>query len=144
MDLETTLPGLLSLLAPGGLFYFTLNFDGSTIFKPTIDAGLDRRLEMLYHQTMDQRQVGGRLSGSSRTGRRLFEAPPAAGGTVLAAGSSDWVVIPGPAGYPGDEAYFLHFIIHTVQQALEGHPELPEADLRTWIEQRHAQIQQGN
>ncbi len=143
VDLGTTLPGLLGLLAPGGFFYFTLNFDGSTIFQPTLDAGLDQRLEMLYHQTMDQRQVGGRPSGSSRTGRRLFEHLQAAGGTVLAAGSSDWVVFPGPAGYPRDEAYFLHFIIHTVRQALEGHPELAEADFRAWIEQRHAQIQQG-
>ncbi|MCX5894084.1 MAG: class I SAM-dependent methyltransferase [Deltaproteobacteria bacterium] len=128
VDLGTTLPDLLSLLVPGGLFYFTLNFDGSTIFKPTIDAGLDQRIEILYHQTMDQRQVGGQLSGSSHTGRRLFEHLQAAGATVLAAGSSDWVVFPGPGGYPGDEAYFLHFIIHTVHQALEGHPELPEAE----------------
>lgn len=143
VDLRTTLPGLLSLLAPGGFFYFTLNFDGSTIFKPTINAGLDQCLEILYHQTMDQRRVGGQPSGSSHTGRRLFEHLKAAGGTVLAAGSSDWVVIPGPAGYPGDEAYFLHFIIHTVQQALEGHPELPETDFRAWLGQRHAQIEQG-
>ena len=143
VDLGTALPGLLGLLAPGGFFYFTLNFDGSTIFRPTIDAGLDQRIERLYHQTMDQRRVDGRPAGSSRTGRRLFEHLQSAGGTVLAAGSSDWVVIPGPAGYPGDEAYFLHFIIHTVQQALAGHPELPAAAFRTWIEQRHAQIQQG-
>ncbi len=143
VDLGTTLPGLLSLLAPGGCFYFTLNFDGSTIFKPTLEAGLDQRLEILYHQTMDQRRVDGRPSGSSRTGRRLFEHLKSAGGTVLAAGSSDWVVFPGPAGYPGDEAYVLHFIIHTVQEALEGHPELPEAAFRTWIAQRHAQIQRG-
>ena len=143
VDLGMTLPDLLGLLTPGGFFYFTLNFDGSTIFKPTIDAGLDQRLEILYHQTMDQRQVGGHFSGRSRTGRQLFEHLQAAGATVLAAGSSDWVVFPGPGGYPGDEAYFLHFIIHTVQQALEGHPELPEADFRAWLEERHAQIQRG-
>ncbi len=32
VDLETTLPGLLALLAAGGCFYFTLNFDGATVF----------------------------------------------------------------------------------------------------------------
>ncbi|MCL4501453.1 MAG: class I SAM-dependent methyltransferase [Deltaproteobacteria bacterium] len=143
VDLKTTLPELLSLLAPGGFFYFTLNFDGGTIFKPTIDAGLDQHLETLYHQTMDRRLVGGRLSGSSRTGRLLFEHLKNAGALVLAAGSSDWVVFPGPAGYPGGEAYFLHFIIHTIQQALKDHPELPQSDFQGWIEQRHAQILQG-
>ncbi len=143
VDLEATLPGLLALLAPGAFFYFTLNFDGATIFEPTIDPELDRLIETLYHRSMDERRVEGRPSGSSRTGRRLFGHLKAAGGTVLAAGSSDWLVFPGADGYPGDEAYFLHFIIHTIQQALEGHPELPEADFRAWIEKRHAQIQQG-
>ncbi len=143
VDLGTTLPGLLGLLAPGGFFYFTLNFDGSTVFKPTIDPGLDRLIETLYHRNMDQRCVAGRPSGSSCTGRRLFAGLQAAGATVLAAGSSDWVVFPGPDGYPGDEAYFLHFIIHTIQQALEGHPELPAAEFGAWVARRHDQVQRG-
>ena len=141
VDLEATLPGLLALLAPGAFFYFTLNFDGATVFSPLIDPELDRLIETLYHRSMDERRVGGRPAGSSRTGRRLFTHLAAAGGTILAAGSSDWLVFPGPDGYPGDEAYFLHFIIYTIQQALEGHPELPGADFRAWIAQRHDQIQ---
>lgn len=141
VDLEATLPRLLALLAEGGFFYFTLNFDGATVFEPTIDPKLDRLIETLYHRSMDERRVDGRPSGSSRTGRRLFANLPAAGATLLAAGSSDWLVFPGADGYPGDEAYFLHFIIHTIQQALEGHPELPEADFRAWVAQRQAQVQ---
>jgi len=141
VDLEATLPGLLALLAPGGFFYFTLNFDGATVFEPTIDPELDRLIETLYHRSMDERRVDGRPAGSSRTGRRLFANLPAAGATLLAAGSSDWLVFPGADGYPGDEAYFLHFIIHTIQQALEGHPELPEADFRAWVAQRQVQVQ---
>ena len=42
IDLATALPRLLSRLAPGGLFYFTLNFDGATILEPPIDPDLDR------------------------------------------------------------------------------------------------------
>ena len=141
VDLEATLPGLLALLAEGGFFYFTLNFDGATIFEPTIDPELDRLIETLYHRSMDERRVDGRPAGSSRTGRRLFGQLTAAGATLLAAGSSDWLVFPGSDGYPGDEAYFLHFIIHTIQQSLEGHPELPAADFRAWVAQRQAQVQ---
>ena len=142
VDLETTLPGLLDLLAPGGFFYFTLNFDGSTIFDPpSMPVWTSSSKPCTTKAWTNARSTAGLpaaaapAAGFSSTCRR--------GGTVLAAGSSDWVVFPGPDGYPGDEAYFLHFIIHTVQQALEGHPELPAAAFRAWVEQRHAQIQRG-
>ncbi|MGA8571027.1 MAG: hypothetical protein ACLP7A_04755 [Desulfobaccales bacterium] len=142
VDLETTLPGLLSLLDPGGCFYFTLNFDGATIFEPVIDPELDRLIEARYHHSMDQRRVRGRPSGSSQTGRRLFAQLAAAGGTVLAAGASDWLIFPGPDGYPGDEAYFLRFILHTVQQALQGDFLLPAADFQDWLAHRRQQLEQ--
>lgn len=143
VDLPATLPPLLSLLRPGGYCYFTLNFDGATVFLPPIDPEFDRRIEELYHQTMDQRLINGRPSGHSRTGRRLFQQLPAAGAQILAAGSSDWVVHPGPAGYLGDEASFLHFIINTVANALQGHPQLPEDRFREWVEERRLQIERA-
>lgn len=140
IDLAAALPRLLNRLSPGGLFYFTLNFDGATILEPPIDPDLDALIEALYHRTMDTRRSRGRPSGSSRTGRRLFGRLQEAGARLIAAGSSDWVVFPGPDGYPGDEAYFLHFIIDTIGQALHGHPELPGRRLQAWIAQRHRQI----
>jgi len=140
IDLAAALPLLLSRLAPGGLFYFSLNFDGATIFEPPIDPDLDALIEALYHRTMDTRRDRGRPSGSSRTGRRLFGRLKDAGARLIAAGSSDWVVFPGPDGYPEDEAYFLHFIIDTIDQALCGHPELARSRFKAWIDQRHRQI----
>jgi len=141
IDLAATLPRLLSRLAPGGLFYFSLNFDGATTFEPVIDPDLDRQIETLYHHTMDTRLCQGRASGSSITGRRLFGHLKAAGARVLAGGSSDWVVFPGPDGYLGDEAYFLHFIVDTIGRALGGHPELDGGRFRAWIAERHRQIE---
>ena len=141
MDLAATLPRLLSRLAPGGLFYFSLNFDGATSFEPVIDPDLDRQIESLYHQTMDTRRCQGRPADSSLTGRRLFGHLKDAGARVLAAGSSDWVVFPGPDGYLGDEAYFLHFIIDTIARALNDHPELEMSRFKAWIARRHRQIE---
>lgn len=141
MDIQTTLPRLFSLLQPEGFFYFSLNFDGATIFEPTIEPAFDALIESLYHRTMDERLTNGRLSGDSRSGRHLFELIPQAGGQILAAGSSDWVVFPGINGYPDDEAYFLQFIITTVARALENQPELDQEKLKAWVQQRLAQIE---
>ncbi|MGO8761880.1 MAG: class I SAM-dependent methyltransferase [Desulfobaccales bacterium] len=141
IDLAATLPRLLSHLAPGGFFYFSLNFDGATTLEPVIDPDLDRQIESLYHQTMDRRRCQGRPAGSSRTGRRLLGHLKEAGARVVAAGSSDWVVFPGPEGYPGDEAFLLHFIIDTIGGALGGHPELDGGRFRAWIAERHRQIE---
>ena len=141
VEIPSTLPSLFELLAPGGLFYFTLNFDGATLLEPAIDPSFDERVQVLYHRTMDERVTAGRPSGDSRTGRRLFTHLNAAGAQILAAGSSDWVVFPGADGYLQDEAYFLHFIVQTLHQALQGHPELDPARFEKWVAERHAQVE---
>ena len=96
VDVPTTLPALLSLLRPGGLFYCPITFDGGTVFQPEIDPEFDAAIEACYHQTMDQRLVAGKPSGDSRTGRHLSAHLRAASVEVLAAGSSDWVFLLAP------------------------------------------------
>ena len=51
------------------------------------------------------------------------------------------MVFAGPDGYPGDEAYFLHFIVHTVHEALKSNPALDSSRLGEWVAQRHRQIE---
>jgi SAM-dependent methyltransferase len=143
VDTPSTLPRLFSLLRPGGLFYFAINFDGETIFEPEIDPVLDAQITGLYHATMNHRVISGKPSGNSCSGRHLFATLQACGVELLDAGSSDWVVFAGSHGYLEDEAYFLHYIIHTVQAALDGHPDLDPALFASWIRERHNHIEQG-
>ena len=140
VDLSSTIPKLFSLLQPGGLFYFTLNFDGSTILEPHIDRAFDAEIEARYHQTMDDRITNTKPSGDSQTGRHLFKHLIASGGEILSAGSSDWVVFAGKEGYLADEAYFLGYIINTIGSALEHCSELDQTRFKEWLAQRHAQI----
>lgn len=143
VDAPRALPLLFSLLRPRGHYYFTLNFDGATIFEPTIDPALDAQIEALYHRSMDERTVDGRPSGDSRSGRHLFHHLRRSGAHLLAAGSSDWVVHAGADGYAAGEAYFLHFIIDTIDAELRGHPKLDATAFAAWVAQRHAQIEAG-
>jgi predicted O-methyltransferase YrrM len=143
IDMPTTLPGLCSLVRPGGLLYFPTTFDGDTVFQPESDTEFDRAIEACYHRAIDERVLDGKPSGDSRAGRRLLAYLRTAAVEVLAAGGSDWVVFAGANGYPADEAYFLHDIIHTIDLVLTGHPHLEAERLGAWVAQRHAQIEQG-
>ena len=143
VDVPAVLPGLLRLLVPGGVYWFTINYDGESIFAPGHPH--DGLIMQAYHRDMDERIRYGRPAGESRTGRRLFHHLRAAGAPALAAGSSDWVVCPGPDGnYPGDEAYFLHSILNTIQNALQNrHDRVEPADLADWLAERRRQLAAG-
>ena len=142
IDIPLWLPSILGLLKTGSFFYFTINFDGLTILEPSVDPDYDAFVLDLYHQTMDTRIIDGKPSGDSCAGRHLFQHLHAAGATIHAAGSSDWVIHPQPDGYPADEAYFLHFIIHTMDSALRNHPKIEAVRFADWVKHRHHQIDQ--
>ncbi|MGB1253682.1 MAG: SAM-dependent methyltransferase [Candidatus Promineifilaceae bacterium] len=140
LPLEQALPKLLSLLKPNGYFYFTLNFDGITAFEPSVHPSFDEQIERLYHATMDDRPTG----GDSKCGRHLLQLLRECGADLLASGSSDWVVHSEPnSRYHADEAYFLHFIISTIESALAAHPALDAEQFARWVDTRHAQIDRG-
>lgn len=141
VDLDAALPLMAGSLKSPGLLYLCINFDGGTIFEPSIDRDLDRRIEDVYHRTMDERMVGGKRSGDSRTGRRLFSGLGKAGARVLDAGASDWVVYPTDAGYDGDEEVFLYAIIDTVEGALQERREIDPKSLVRWAQERRAQVE---
>ncbi len=143
VDVPAILPGLLRLLVPGGAYWFTINYDGETVFEP--GHPLDDQVMRAYHRDMDERIRYGRPAGESRTGRRLFRYLRDASAPALAAGSSDWVVHPARDGnYPADEAYFLRSILNTIGDALRNRPDRVEpADLADWMAVRCRQLAAG-
>jgi hypothetical protein len=143
VDWRRSAPTWLGLLRPGGVFYFTLNFDGLTAFLPSKEPPFDERLMAAYHRTMDERQPRSALSGGRHTGRHLLEQLPRMGTEIVDAGPSDWLVRPDHGTYPGDEAYFLHFLVETVDRAVKSERGIESEPLATWVADRHAQIELG-
>lgn len=137
LPMPESMPKLLSLTK--NLAWLTINFDGVTTFEPTVDAALDEQIERLYHESMDTRATG----GDSRAGRHLFSHLESAGAKILAAGASDWVVHSVDGKYPGDEAYFLHFILHFFEESLTRHKDLNAAAFANWLLKRRTQIEHG-
>ena len=144
VDVPAILPGLLRLLVPGGVYWFTINYDGDSIFAPGHPC--DDQVMRAYHRDMDERVRYGRPAGESRTGRHLFHHLRAAGAPALAAGSSDWVVSAGPDGnYLADEADFLRRILDTIRAALRNRPDrVDPADLADWLAVRCRQLAAGD
>ena len=143
VDVPAVLPGMLRLLAPGGVYWFTINYDGESVFTP--EHPHDEQVMQAYHRDMDERVRYGRPAGESRTGRHLFHHLRAAGAPALAAGSSDWVVSADPDGtYPGDEAYFVRCILDTIRDALRDRPDrVHPAALTDWLAERARQLAAG-
>lgn len=143
VDWRRSAPAWLRLLRPGGVFYFTLNFDGVTAFLPVWEPAFDERLMDAYHRTMDERLPLSTPSGGRYTGRHLLEQLPQMGTEILDAGPSDWLVRPERGIYPADEAYFLHFLVETVHRAVTSEEGIKSDQLASWVAERHAQIERG-
>ena len=142
VDVPATLPGLFALLVSKGLFWFSINFDGETIFEPAHPD--DASLMAAYHRGMDERVLYGSQAGDSRSGRHLFHHLRRAGASILASGSSDWVVhAESGAGYRADEAHFVGFILHTIEEALSARADVDQGILQTWLATRRSQLASG-
>lgn len=141
VDLDRALPRLLASLDPHGQFYFSLVFDGLTAFLPEIDARRDQEIVDAYHATMERRREGGRPTAGSQAGRRLLAELVRHGAEIVDAGSSDWLVLPGPEGYPPGEDDFLHAMLDFVESALRGQTGIETGGLEAWVERRRAQIE---
>jgi SAM-dependent methyltransferase len=143
LPLAVALPILLSLVRPGGLCYFSLNFDGVTTWLPPLDDRLDDQIEALYHQSMHQSSSGGSSRSGSRSGRLLLTLLPPLGLDLLTVGSSDWAVLPHQGKYLQDEAYFLSYLLHLLEEALAGNATVDPAQLQYWLSTRRKQLETG-
>jgi hypothetical protein len=141
VDLSVVTERLVAGSRAPRLFWLSINFDGETVFEPSHpDDGV---LLGAYHRSMDERKRDGQPAGDSRTGRHLFTHLRRANATVLAAGASDWVVLPAANGYPADEEYFLHHLLHTIDSELSQHADVDRDVLANWVELRHAQAERA-
>jgi SAM-dependent methyltransferase len=118
-------------LAPGGLLYAPITFDGGTYFQP--DHPDDEAITAAYHDHIDAQP--GR---DARAGRHAIDALHRRPGTLLAVGASDWVVRPHSGEYPADERFFLETILGFVESAVGDHPAAAE-----WLRTRRAQLSAG-
>ncbi|MFB6118017.1 SAM-dependent methyltransferase [Halosegnis sp.] len=134
VDVDAALDAFERTLAPSGLVYAPLTFDGVTLFRPAHPA--DATVIERFHAAIDAEP--GR---DSRAGRQLLETLRRRDGELVAAGSADWVVRPVDGSYRDDERHFLACILGFVADAL-GDASGSEAD--EWLTARRRQLAAGD
>lgn len=132
VPLEEALDAITRALAPGGLAYAPLTFDGVTLFQPEHPA--DEQVIAAYHEAIDE--TPGR---DSRAGRRLINRLQSREEDLRAVAASDWIVRPVDGRYRADERYFLACILEFVGAAIEG---VDGAD--SWVTTRREQLSGGD
>ena len=130
VSLADLLDALERTLAPGGVAYLPITFDGGTFLQP--DHPADDRVEQAYHDS-----IAARPGRDPRAGRHLLDRLRTADGRQVAAGASDWIVRPIDGDYPADERYFLQCILDFVADAL-GETSVEGAD--DWLATRREQL----
>jgi len=134
---RSALVTLLGAVAPDGLYYFPITFDGATRFRPAHPA--DRAVESYYHEHMDTKPGGDSRAG----GAVLARLQDLGGSTLIGVAGSDWVVRPVDGAYPAGEAYFLRFILDTVEGAVDEVTDGAFDDLDDWLATRRQQVDRG-
>ncbi len=143
VDIPEVLDRVFSRLGPGGLGYFTINYDGRTDFIPALDS--DRDILDRYNESM--RDWKGSYRGTDRSGGRILEYLLDRGIPVLETGASDWVIAPrtdgdGAPGYTRDEGVFLRAILGMVEDSVSRSGCDPGI-LSKWLETRRRQAEDG-
>ena len=129
-------------LAPGGVLYATLNYDGYTAIFPVYrDEAFETDLLAEYDATMERRRVLGEPTGGAHSGRRLHGLLSAMGYDVVAYGSSDWDITPREGRYRDRDADVLRTLLAWIHDEGVQQPAIGRAGLARWHAERRARIE---
>ena len=129
-------------LAPAGLFYASLNYDGGTVLFPAHPKGeFEAALLGAYDASM-ARSVGGLPCGGAHAGRRLHAALTEAGFDILALGSSDWNITPYCGAYRDADEACLAALLDMIHGEGQRSGRFEPQQLDGWLSQRRTQLAQ--
>lgn len=141
-EADQVLNAFWPLLAPGGLAYFSMNFDDLTVIEPASSIPDDARVLQIYHAAMYRPQWGG-ADRRGRSGRALFESLRSRGGRTIDAAPSDWIIFGRNGGYTEDEQIVLDFLLQHIAAVVRDTREIDDSQIDAWLAERLAQVERG-
>ncbi len=144
VPLELTVEKILKLLAPRGLFYSTLNYDGETALIPVYsDQQYEKKILENYDRSMEKRRIDGSPTGGAYSGRRLIGALANAQFAIHSYGSSDWNITPVNRGYRDRHAFCLKSLLAMIHGEATGNDGFDSETLGVWYSDRSDAIDAG-
>lgn len=141
VPLSKALGRVKSLLVPGGVFYATCNYDGSTtLFPQSANPAFEAGLLAHYDRSMELRRCAGEATGGALCGRRLHQALWEGGWEIVGFGSSDWNLTPVQGAYLDADAEVLEALLAMIYREGEG---LDSQALAEWYRERLASLKAG-
>jgi SAM-dependent methyltransferase len=144
VPIDPAVSRIAAWLAPGGLFYATLNYDGhTTLFPLYADPAFEDAILAGYDRSMEERRVDGEATGGARSGRRLHRALHASQFHVFAYGSSDWNITPAADSYRDRDADVLRTLLAVIREESERSPLFDRGRVARWHAERTDQLARG-
>jgi SAM-dependent methyltransferase len=131
-------------LAPEGVLYATLNYDGDTALFPLYrDPAFETAVLTEYDASMERRRVQGEPTGGARSGRRLHSLLAQKGFEVAAYGSSDWNITPRDGHYRDRDADVLRALLSMIRGESDHKRGIDADSLERWYAERSGQLESG-
>ncbi|MGH8475498.1 MAG: class I SAM-dependent methyltransferase [Methylococcales bacterium] len=137
MPLKPAVDKIRKLLAPDGIFYSTLNYEGETSLIPVYsDEQLERKLLENYDRSMEGRIIEGLPTGGAHSGRRLIGRLVSAEFAIHSYGTSDWNITPVNRSYCDQDAYCLKSLLELIQGEANAVSTFDPEKLKRWHSER--------
>jgi hypothetical protein len=144
LPLEAVLSRFSGWLAPGGLLYATLVYDGDTALFPAYrDQAFEATLLAAYDASMERRRVQSESTGGAHAGRRVLGALWRSGFERVAYGSSDWNITPLDGRYRGRDGDVLRALLGFIHNECAREASINGPRLACWYTERCAEIERA-
>ncbi len=129
-------------LAPGGIIYTSLTYNGRTEFWPrAADHDYEQMMLAEYDRSMDERTFEGTPVAGSRGAGRFLDEAERCGFEIVRFGGADWCIQPEDGSYLEGDSTVLYGMVDFIASEAKRRPQCDPERTKAWRSNRRKQIE---